>query len=196
MTGQRQLETIAEHTVLHPLRGPVLDVGARSFAFSREMANRDFFVVAMEPDPTVEDPKDARIRFLQAALYHGNDGRMRFSMDADPQARHLVDDGGDVTVDTMNITSVMHKTGVERWGIVKLDCEGAEYQILLEWPGHIADQISVEFHDHVEQRPVELYNAILDHLGIWYRIVQHGKSVRHCIATPNYWDSLFVLRGP
>jgi len=180
--------------VIHPLRGPVLDVGARDFVFSKEMANRDFRVIAMEPDPTVKDPEDKRIEFIRAALSAGPDRNMPFSMDTDPQARHL-SESGTVTVDAVNIRSIMRKVGIERFGIVKLDCEGAEYDVLLEWPGPIADQLTVEFHEHVAQRPQELYNAILDHLGVWYRIVQHSKSIRHCISTPNFYDSLFVLRG-
>lgn len=196
MTGK--IEVIAEHSVLFPVNGPVLDVGCRSFAFSKEMARRGHTVTALDPDPTVEDPHVASIEFRRWALV-GNPAltapeSRRFRMDPDPQARRLSHDG-EVEVSAVNLMFLAGYCWVGHWGLVKLDCEGAEYDILLNWPGPIADQITVEFHEHVAPKAPEVYDAIIKHLGQWYDVVQHEKSLRHCLGTPNYWDSLFCLRG-
>ncbi len=85
---------------------------------------------------------------------------------------------------------------VDVWDVVKLDCEGAEYGVLLDWPGPIANQITVEFHEHTgaNEKGIEMYQRILRHLKQWYRVIQHETSQEHGIKTPNYWDSLFVLK--
>lgn len=196
MTGQ--IEIIAEHSVRFPVVGPVLDVGCRSFGFSKEMARRGHLVTALDPDPTVQDPILPFITFRQWALVGipalTAPQARRFRMDPDPQARRLSHEG-EVEVSAVNLTFLMGCFGVAHWGLVKLDCEGAEYEILLRWPGPIADQITVEFHEHVAPKAPEVYDAILKHLGQWYDVIQHEKSLRHCLGTPNYWDSLFCLRG-
>ena len=191
-SGYFDREVIAEHTVMVPSTGPVLDVGARSFAFSREMARRDHTVVAMEPDPTVSDPKIERVHHLPYALGASIRHDAPFIMDADPQARRI-GEGGAVRVDVLDIATVMKRMAIPQWGVVKLDCEGAEYEVLRNWPGPIAEQVTVEFHEHVKPQPQEVYDAIFAHMGQWYDVKQHVKSERHCLP-PNWWDTVWVLR--
>ena len=88
------------------------------------------------------------------------------------------------------------------WDIVKLDCEGAEYEILLDWPGVISRQITVEFHEHTGANSggEATYKKIIEHLSQWYDVIQHVKGPMYqngrlmCKAI-NYWDSLFVLKN-
>jgi hypothetical protein len=91
----------------------------------------------------------------------------------------------------------MSRFGVSFWEVVKLDCEGAEYEILRNWPGPIARQITIEFHDFLGGAPPGVASAghaeILAHLGQWYDVAQHEWTTQHG-AGWNYWDSLFVLR--
>jgi len=186
-------EIVAEHSIIPDFStGYVLDVGCRSFSFSKEMAARFNTVIALDPDPTIEDPKRERILFERVAL-RDRGGKAKFEMASDPQARKL-SDSGTVEVDCVTIQDVMRLHWVSKFRIVKLDCEGAEMGILENWPGPIADQLTVEFHEHVAPQPSERYEKILAHLGQWYELVQHEKSLRHCIGTPNYWDSLWRLR--
>lgn len=188
------IEVIAEHSVNWPASGPVLDVGCRSFNFSKELARRGFGVVAMDPDPTILDPRIAWLTFINQALVSRDmAGPLPFIMDKDPQARRI-GITGDTVVRGVDIVSLSRSMGVDHWGIVKLDCEGCEYDILRDWPGPIADQITVEFHEHISLQPESVYADIIAHLGQWYDVAQHEKSLRHCIGTPNYWDSLFLVK--
>ena len=188
-----KLEIVAEHSILADTpTGYVLDVGARSFSFSKAMANRWHQVIALDPDPTIEDPKHARIKYRREAL-RDSDGLALFEMAADPQARRL-SSSGSIPVVCKTIEDVMREEWVGHFRIVKLDCEGAEYGILENWPGSIADQVTVEFHEHVAPQSSERYENIISHMSQWYELVQHEKTLRHCIGTPNYWDSLWVLK--
>jgi FkbM family methyltransferase len=196
----RNLITVGEHTIDASLLKPggwVLDAGCRDFTFARGLAERGCRVLAMDADPTVEDPRIEGVRFLHCALA-ATDGVREIVMTADPQARHL--DGlytGSGSAPRRKVVAVTPHTlttpSIGEWDAVKLDIEGAEYDILKSWPGPIARQISIEFHEHCAPRPPELYGAIFSHLAQWYDVVQHPFERRHCLP-PNYWDTLLALR--
>jgi hypothetical protein len=86
--------------------------------------------------------------------------------------------------------------------VVKLDCEGEEFSILENWPGPIATQISVEFHDFTGPRRAlvdEGYyeNKLWPHLCQWYKVVKHDwVDLRGEPAYCGHWDSLLVLKQP
>lgn len=197
---QRTLELVGEHTIDTSLLTPggyVLDAGCRDFIFSRGCAARGCRVIAVDADPTVEDPKEANISFNNFALSSVR-GQRDFVMTHDPQARHLADANPQAAAPTtrvlaLTIEDIMKAGDIEIFDAVKLDIEGAEYDILLNWPGSIAKQISIEFHEHVQPRPKEFYDAIFAHLSQGYEIVQHEKTARHC-THPNYWDTLLVMK--
>jgi FkbM family methyltransferase len=198
----RKLIVIGEHTVdvsfLTPY-GWVLDAGCRDFAFARGIVERAGRVLAVDADPSVVPPDDLEhVLFLNIAVAHES-GVRHLVMTADPQARHLE---GLYTaspsvsrheVRAHTVEQLMNRFGINQWDAVKLDIEGAEYGILNGWPGPIAKQISVEFHEHCAPRPQWVYDQIFARLGKWYEAVQHEKSARHCLP-PNYWDTLFVLK--
>lgn len=192
------LVVVGEHTVdLDRLTGGfVLDAGCRDFTFARGLVERRCHVLALDADPTVENPKIENVDFLNLALA-AHPGTLRFRMTTDPQARHLSafgHGGGDeVAVEAKTLAQVSDLWCVSVWDCVKLDIEGAEYEILKNWPGPIARQISVEFHDHVSPRNQSTYDDILSRLAQWYTLLQHVKEARHC-CHPNFWDSLWVLR--
>lgn len=204
------METIAEHSLLTELIKPgdlVLDVGARRFSFSKGMVDKGCIVHAMEPDPTVEDSSSFGISLIRKALVSSMAPRKQlYAMWGNGTENRLVTpvmpkpgSAKTVEVECIDIRSLMKELSVTFWSAVKLDCEGAEYDILLEWPGPIAEQITVEFHEHEQANPWKgreeaYYMALLKHLEKWYRVVRHEKDVRHCLSVPNYWDSLFVLK--
>ncbi len=58
---------------------------------------------------------------------------------------------GKVCVPGYSLETVFAKTGVHRCDLMKLDCEGAEYEILFKAPQHILrsiDRIVMEYHDN------------------------------------------------
>lgn len=193
---------IAEHTIDTALLTPggwVLDAGCRDFGFSRGLAALGCRVVALDADPTVEDPKEDGIAFRNVAI-SDRVGMRTLIMHVDPQARYLaVDHNPQVDADrravaATTVSHLMAEYGVLRWDAVKLDVEGSEYDILRAWPGPIATQLSIEFHEHCAPRPQRVYDEIFHHLaGFGYEVVQHEKTARYC-AHPNFWDSLLILK--
>lgn len=196
----RSLHVIAEHTIDTALLTPaglVLDAGCRNFNFARGLVDRGCRVIALDPDPTVTDPGIEGVAFFSLALAH-EPGERELVITHDPQARYLAPVGATVqeerrTVQATTLLGLMDTLGIARWDAVKLDIEGSEYDILLNWPGPVATQISVEFHEHCAPRPQSVYDAIFAHLGQWYDVVQHAKERQHG-CPENFWDTLMILR--
>ena len=193
------LETIAEHTVAVDLLtgGPVLDAGARGFVFSKWFAERGHEVYAMDPSPDIESPPTGVTLIKDALVGIGMPQMMSLEMAGDPGAWFMKCDGSfnSVPVSTRTMDDVPYTLWPEMWDVVKLDIEGSEYDVLMTWPGPIANQITVEFHEHTaRKRGDKAIQDIVDHLSQWYKPVQHEKTQAQC-AGWNYWDSLFVLKS-
>lgn len=198
-----KLELLGEHTIDTDLLTPggwCLDAGARDFSFAKACAERGCKVVALDADPTVEDPKISNVMFKNIALAM-TPGFLQFAMTKDPQARHLGsgkhphggEDVPEVTVEAMTLQMVMQRAGVKKWDAVKLDIEGEEHSILMNFPGPVSRQISVEFHEHCSPKPGSVYTELMYHLGRFYDLIQHTKENRYG-AGMNWWDSLWILR--
>ncbi|MGH7484318.1 MAG: FkbM family methyltransferase [bacterium] len=194
------LKTIAHHTIdldLLPLPGDghVLDVGCRNFDFFREFCINEVF--GMDPDPAIEPPAD--VRFLRSALVGDGRKSSRYASYSTGEGNMLTDldkyyDAKMLVVPCCTIEEVMRVTGVAHWDVVKLDCEGSEFGILENWPGPIATQISVEFHDYSYAN----YNQPEYYEKLWagplhkYKVIQHELSKQG--EGWGHWDTLLVLR--
>lgn len=179
---------VSTHTVdvdMMKLNGYVLDVGCRGFDFSLEMSNSyGMKVVALDPDPSIVTAPGFVERYINAGLVHYK-GEYQF-IDAGNGSR-LVPKRGDLLVDVRVVTLAELLETYKFFEVVKLDCEGSEYEILLNWPGPVARQISVEFHEHTNRGKAihgdDVYERIEKHLGQWYRRLG-----------TNLMDSLWVMR--
>jgi FkbM family methyltransferase len=184
------LDCAAAHTVRPDLftGGWVLDAGCRDFIFTQYAVDHGCRVIALDPDPAVSDPQLPAVAFVQAAI-STEPGQCDFALTDDVEARHIASANSSrrtcryIPVRVTTIRELMAQFGIAAWDCVKMDIEGSEYGILSAWPGPIAKQITVEFHDHVEKRPPELYERICGHLGQWYRPVKWYAG-----------DTLFVLK--
>ena len=203
------LKALASHTIdldLLPESPTVLDVGCRNWDFANAvLAERPKGrVIALDPARDVYDAwkqsrQDGRIRYWPYGLVgKGDEGTRQFAHFSTGEADMILMPGQLVAADwevypvaCVSIESLMVHWEIRHWDAVKLDCEGAEAAILEMWPGPIATQISVEFHDW--DKPAtrsESYYELLWKLLPWYRVVQHelsrqGEGVGH-------WDSLLV----
>ena len=192
----------------------VLDVGSRNYAFAGEILSLrpQARVVCVEPDPECplppgEQPQtDAgshpRITLINKALvgvYRENAPYCFYSTGEgnylniypwfNPNPGLLVD----VPCITMNGLCV--ETGISHWDLVKLDCEGAEFEVLENWPGSTwADQISVEFHDftslfrHNDKYYEELFASLKPYRVRLHEITEIGPG-----KARGHWDSLVTL---
>ena len=198
------IEVIAEHSIRTDLLTnlPVLDAGCSGFAFFDAMSKRGHPVVGLDPAPDCVPPECLFERtpwsyfFPSALVAPGHAPSARLRMTADKQARHLTNAAqeGDPVVHCTTLQALMESLHIDLWDAVKLDIEGGEYAVLNAWPGPVARQVSVEFHEHLAPHAKEEYDAIFAHLGRWYKIVSHEKTKRHCL-NENFWDTLLVLRG-
>ena len=182
------LESIADHTLDTALLQPgchILDVGCHGFAFGDQLRQR-FAANVYEVDLNDLGPSRTYHRCGIAAA----DGFGDVSHDPEPQCRRLIA-GNRFPVYT--VESFRQRLGVPHWDVLKLDCEGSEYDILWNLSQPPATQISVEFHQHTAARRSEEFIAqIVAKLGQWYEVKLHIRDERHCCGF-NWWDSLFVL---
>lgn len=171
------LINVAGHTIEPSLLvgGWVLDAGSRDFEFSKAIVKAGCQVLALDADPSVENPKLEGVHFYNEAIA-GDAGVHSFTLHENPEARGLTRDVGTapgmVQVAAQTLTQWMDRHGIDDFDCIKLDVEGAEYAILSSWPGPVAKQITVEFHDHHWKRPPEVYERLFDHLAQWYNVVK------------------------
>lgn len=195
-----QLKTLATHTIdvgrLTPGGGIVLDAGCRDYDFALEMSALQQTVVALDADPAVvaADPHLEKFYVHHAALLHKLDGEMRFSPAGNGSRMGHFKEAEAIRVPITTIESLNRAYG--DFAVVKLDIEGSEYEVLLNWPGPIADQITVEFHEHTKQgrdvHGADVYNRIIERLDPWYRLIQHEPTP--FMGGMNFYDSLWVRR--
>lgn len=205
------LVSLASHTVdldLLPEAPIVLDAGCRWFDFGERIrAQRQAArIIGIDPARDVfgregEERSDL-VTFLNIALVGRGHAQQRLAHFSTGEGDFLTTQGyfpgwdkqpEIYEVECLTIKELMIQEGVKHWDLVKLDIEGSEFDVLENWPGAIATQISVEFHDwqKPERRAESYYDRLLQTMP-WYRFVKHelskqGEGVGH-------WDSLLVLR--
>ena len=197
--------TEGEHTVICPKEGDlILDIGCRHFTFSKAMQSRGCICYALEPDANVKAPEGIQLYHDAIAPQENSGKASTLIMWSSGEGNHLDSISGGIPeshttqeVRCISIVDISKHFNVTHWDIVKMDCEGSEYRVLLDWPGPIATQIAIEFHDFTGANPEgeEMHKRIIEHLSQWYYVVRHEKDERCAAKVTNYWDSLFVLKG-
>src|SRR5579859_3196966 len=200
-----------EHTIdldLLPAVPTVLDVGCRGFAFDYDILKfrPQAKIIALEPDPEIKKPDDLDILFYNAALTCMESPTLTLQTGGDGEGSYIVTGpvfpGYDWPIhDHSKIAQVTNISVKEffkvytKFDLVKLDCEGSEFGILENWPGPIATQISVEFHDYANRARwntayfVKLFAGPLKD----YRSVVFGDTPIGPTKALGHWDSLLVL---
>ena len=201
-----KVERLAEHSVdveLLPEAPVVLDAGCRGFDFSNAVLDvrPKARVIAMDPAPGAEPSNDPRIIFLNqplVGLYQPS--KMEFVALPNPAACFMRELNpatfAGISVQTRTLQWICSQFAVEKFDLIKLDVEGSEFAILQTWPGPIATQLSVEFHDYVDNSMYddEYFNRLFHGSLAHYEVVQHEVS-EVSNARRGHWDSLFRLRG-
>ena len=197
------VEKLAGHSVdvsLLPDRPLVLDIGCRDFGFCNEILVRrpDAKILAFDPDPEIEPPADERIRFISKAVTHFPNPTMRLHGHGEASYVSQFGDNAAVVpnVQLDHLLFAPYLNARNRYDLIKLDCEGSEFGILQNWPGPIAEQISVEFHDFADRDRWndEYFERLFSGPLKDYRVVQHELQSIGPFNTLGHWDSLLVLR--
>ena len=197
----------AEHSIdvdLLPEVPVVLDVGCRGYEFDHEILKirPRAKIIAVDPDPEIHAPEDTRIFFLRLAITELPATSVKWqgpgegSYICDVPSGYGWGGGSPVNVHNSTIPALMKQLGIEHFDVVKLDCESSEFGILSLWPGPIATQISVEFHDCMDR---ERWNdAYFEKLFAGplkdYNVALFGLTPLGPGNTMGHWDSLFVLK--
>jgi FkbM family methyltransferase len=205
---------------LLPLAPVVFDVGCRYFSFAGEIQRvRPLArVICFDPDPLVgQDLKAKMFEYYQTALVGSpvlqarsattggeTPGVLKLNRYQDGvsdfieglacdfyQQQHQAWSGDSVNVSALTVAQAMRAAGIEHLDLVKLDCECSEFSILEDWPGPIATQLSIEFHDWADlgKWPGSYFDALFAGPLKDYRIVQHEWHGSYA-----HMDSLLVLK--
>lgn len=205
------LVTLASHTIdldLLPEAPVVLDVGCRWFDFAAEVfkLRPAAKVFAVDPAEDVISQhswfEGEAIKFLSLAIVGTGNAIQRLAHFSTGEGDFLTTErhfpGWDIQptiyeVECMTIGELMLAENVKHFDLVKLDCEGSEFGILENWPGPVATQISVEFHDwdkpkyRSETYYDSLFRALPSYRPVKHELSKQGTGVGH-------WDSLLVRR--
>ena len=193
------LTVIDNHSVaLEYLRkGPVLDAGSRGFVFSKFFAERGHKVVALDPGEDGFIPTG--VSFLPVALMAQTmDGRLVLTQDK--EARYVIPewksaDDQTARIKCLDIRAIMRDQSIDEWDLVKLNIEGAEFDVLSNWHPGVARQIVVSFHEHTARaRGRAAVDALVEKLAADYHVLRHVWDERYC-AGSNAWDTVLVRKG-
>lgn len=160
MSIYSDLLRIRGHAVWGRPLGPgsvVIDGGSHRGEFSAEIHRRfGSRCILVEASPLLaaelQPPLNGTV--VHAALSAG-DGTARFVFRPNPEGGgilpHETDPGGQTSeVQTLSLATLLQQQAVSRVDLLKLDIEGAEFQLLEKTPDPVLSgiaQITVEFHD-------------------------------------------------
>jgi FkbM family methyltransferase len=183
--------TVEGHTFDGDLLGRedlILDAGCRGFNFSNTMADGAYQrLVPIDPDPEVWESESARRwrswRPVGEAALVGESVVEEAVYVGAGEGGHLDSRGEGLRVKTVTISNLVKRVGT--FGLAKLDIEGSEYGVLLGWPGPVARQISVEFHEHMgwgsQVHGPDVYERIRGHLSEWYTLARWDSKLLDCL---------------
>ncbi len=167
-----------------PTKGWLIDIGCRGFVLPKIAAGRGMKVIAVDPAPDISGPENQNIFYEQVVIVGSekaatvdfyiatNKMISRISAsDRDPAAENVTGQRPPDTTEVkklpaMTLEKLLHKYGLSHVEVLKLNCEGAEEQTLLNLKRPVARQISVEFHRHLGFPGFT--GQIRGHMSAWY----------------------------
>jgi hypothetical protein len=181
------IEIIAEHSVdldLLPEKAKILDLGCRGFLFTDELRRLGHNVLAVDCD------KLEREDYFQIAISN-KVGRVGIKRSNDPQATMIVE-GSEVMC--MDLKMLMLTARVEFFDLIKMDVEGAEYEVIMSMDRPYANQLSWEAHLRTGVYTMKEVDQMVSKLiSLGYTPVKFELTKMHGLAA-NYWDNLFILK--
>jgi FkbM family methyltransferase len=181
------IQEIHEHSIdldLLPKNANILDLGCRGFEFTNFFRQLGHNVYPVDVDDLGKDD------YYRLAI-SDKDGMCAVEHTQDPRAK-FIKEGNEIK--KMSIKSFSEWVGVDTWDLIKIDIEGEEYNILKNIEHPIANQVSVEFHEHCNCKVgKEKLDELLDELSNYYNVHNANWEERHCVGN-NYWDVLLIKK--
>lgn len=201
---------IFEHSIaleLVPIAPVFMDCGASNLPFSMEVRRRypQSRVLAVEPN------LDYSAEFPGVDVFRGAvvgkprvDGKIRYAKFSVPIRNYITEadterfrdeDAKIIETVAQTLPDILSAYHIDKLDVLKLDVEGAEFEILENLKSPIATQITVEFHDFKNRAKWDdqYFNNLLQHLTrVGYTTVQHEMTNFGSEESNGHWDSLFV----
>lgn len=170
--------------------GTVVDVGAHIGIFAARVAPMSTRVISLEPAPAnyallrknASQPRMAHVETIPKAVAPEAGTIDFFLNDADPSAHSLLPGKEGCTtptkVEAMTLAQVLSEHSIERCGLLKLDCEGAEYAILESVPGDLWPRIQrlhLEYHRDPDGREAPQLAGYLKERGYVCDVVPRSR---------------------
>jgi FkbM family methyltransferase len=181
-----------------------LDIGCRGFVFAKYFADNGFKVIACDPDTNIQNPNYQNIIYKQIGIIGSDKKVCTYAGWSTGEGNYITDKkpahaANFYEIPCFTIKDLMLQFGIPEFEIIKMDCEGSEYDILMNMDNQCCKQISVEFHDFLGLNPCypnneEYYSKLKIKLNNFdFVIHKHTPMVKHN-PLMNYWDSLFIRK--
>jgi hypothetical protein len=190
-TKCEMIETIAEHKIdfdyISP-KGWILDIGCLGFAFYKHMKLLGYNVIGVDIQILPNE-----FPYNRVAISNTN-GVAYIEYNHDKQATRLSKKETPYPIQCETIERFSeHYCMTKPWDLIKLDCEGSEYDIIMGLEYAPAKSLSIEFHMHTDVYGEKEVKQMIEKLiSLGYKVVSHEKSIMHGLK-PNYWSSLFIM---
>lgn len=200
--------------------GWALDLGCNDFIFSKHLLNLGLKVIGIDPIKNIGVPNDLRQNpnfiYLQKACvgikttptktYYEYNAWGANSIYTTPEILHKPENGGHANnpfktkyeVDLVTLKELMEIYNIQQFELIKIDTEGAEYEILENLPSKCAKQISIEFHDFLNLNPtndIEEYHKNLTlKLSDYFLSYEQKEPLKGSLIEFQRDDILYILK--
>src|SRR6267378_1585023 len=183
---------LVEHTFEEALLSDticVVDLGACQGEFAREFCTlfpqfHKYIMVEANKrlaSQLIENFTDNRFAVIDKACYSAPRTFLQFNVDPSPWGSSYVFSGSDsiqVATGTITLQEVINNFGLSKIDLLKIDIEGGEWDVL-PWfdkrTFEIISQITVEFHDFIDQKYLQRTLECVAHLrDLGYDLEAHG----------------------
>lgn len=180
-----------EHFIIHPGE-VIIDIGAHIGTFSVWAAQKAVSgrVISFEPNPEnyalLEENRDlnelTNLYIVNSAVSAGRGQAKLFTSNYHNMTHSFFEEGtrDHTLVDTLSLSDILQEFSLVKVHFLKIDAEGAEYQIILNTPAEVLlriDKIFIEYHDYLDHGYT--YKDLIDYLAENGYKTETGASAFH-----------------